>query len=80
MFSVLHLKLGHYSNAVGMCDAYPPASNWTMQRFHKKRATLHKKVRIFVVIWPRDSAFIASIRQTIQEKREDVSIILKGAC
>ena len=28
----------------------------------------------------RDSAFIPSIRQTIQEKREDVSIILKGAC
>ena len=35
---------------------------------------------VLVVIWPRDSAFIPSIRQTIQGKREDVSIILKGAC
>ena len=35
---------------------------------------------VLVVIWPRDSAFIPSIRKTIQEKREDVSIILKGAC
>jgi hypothetical protein len=28
----------------------------------------------------RLGVFIPSIRQTIQEKREDVSIILKGAC
>jgi hypothetical protein len=27
-----------------------------------------------------DSASILSIRPTIQEKREDVSIIFKGAC
>jgi hypothetical protein len=38
----------------------------------QKRATLCKKVRIFVVIWPRDSAYIPSVRQTIREKREDV--------
>jgi len=47
--------------------------------FASKESDLQKKVRIFVVIWSRDSALIPSIRQTIQEKREDVSIIFKGA-
>jgi hypothetical protein len=31
-----------------------------------------------VVIWPRDSAFIPSIRQTIQEKREMFQLFLKA--